>query len=329
MKIKILVRIALIFSLLLVVIAVYFLFLDNSGSINPMVKDFSFGRIDNITEIHLTEKSYSITLTKSKAGWLADGEFKVKEQLPELFLQTINSINVKAPASKEIRDKLREELLNSKHIDIFKGNHKVCSYYILFDSANTRETFLMKKWAKLPLEAEIPGLQFPIANLYHCDLAYWRAKYIFPLSAENIEWVSFENKTQPSASFRLERTKDSEISIRSATATVLPSKVDQIAAHDYFASITKVQYIKEAEVSDSLDLMQSGMQSAELIIKVKSIKKDVIEFKFLPYYRKSITGSVKNPDLFIGFSSLSSTPLIGRYVDFDPVIRNLNYFKNK
>jgi len=327
MKLKMPTRIALIFSILLVFIAVYFLFLDNSGSINPMVKDFSFGRIDNVTKIHLSDQSQSITLTKTNNGWRAEGEFIVKDQLPELFLQTINSIKIKAPASKETRNELKEQLVNSKHIDIYKGQHKACSYYILYDSANTQETFLMKKWAKLPLEAEIPGLKLPLASLYHCDLAYWKAKNAFPVSTEDIDRVSFESNAQPAASFILERGKGSEINLSSPGLASRQTRVDQIAAHDYFASLSKVQYIKDVEDSDSLELGKSGLV-ADYTIHVQFLKKNII-LKFLPYYKKTTGVSVKNPDMFVGISSLNKTPFIGRYADFDPVIRNFNYFISK
>ncbi len=325
MKLKMPTRIALIFSFVLVIIAVYFIFLDSSGTISPMAKDFSFGRIDNITEFHLTEEKQSITISKTKSGWMAEGEFPVKEQLPELFLQTISEIKVKAPASKETRNQLRDQLLNSKHIDIYKGHHKVCSYYILFDSANTRETYLMKKWAKLPLKAEIPGLKFPLATLYHCDITYWKAKFAFPVSAENSDWVSFENKAQPSASFRLDRVKGSEIKIRSLSSSTINEKIDQIAAHDYFASLSKVQYLKDLDASDSVDLQLAENQAPEYTLKLQFLKK-IVELKFLSYYKKKSNASVKSPDLFIGISSLSKTPFIGRYADFDPVIRGLDYF---
>jgi hypothetical protein len=321
--------IALIFSLILAIIAIYFLFLDNSGSINPMVKDFSIGRVDNITEIHLTDKSKSITLIKSKTGWLADGKYKVKEQLPELFLSTINTIAVKAPASKDIRTQLRDQFVNSKHIDIFKGHHKVCSYYVLYDSIYTQGTYLMKKWAKLPLEAEIAGLQIPIASLYHCDVEYWKARFVFTFSPENIEWVSFENKAQPSASFKLERVRGVGIKLTALLSKSSQDKIDLIAANDYFSSLTKVQYLKEAEDADSVDSDHSKMQSADYTIIVKTANQNPIELKFFPFYSKGSAGPVKKPDLFIGVSSLSSAPFIGRYTDFDPIIRNLNYFLNK
>jgi hypothetical protein len=294
-----------------------------------MTKDFSFGRVDNITEIHLTDKIQSITLAKSKTGWIADGQYKVKEQLPELFLNVINTVKVKAPASKKIRDQLRDQLVNSKHIDIFKGHHKVCSYYILFDSAYTEGTFLMKKWAKLPLEVEITGLQIPVANLYHCELAYWKARFVFPLSAENIEWISLENKAQPSASFKIERVKGAGISLTTKDSEVSKEKIDLIAANDYFASLAKVQYLKEVEASDSVDLYQSKMMEAEYIIRVKTTNQDPIELKFHPYYSKGSNGMKKNADLFIGTSSISSVPFIGKYFDFDPIIRSFSYFLNK
>jgi hypothetical protein len=329
MKIKMPKLIALIFSLILAIVAVYFLFLDTSSSIDPMAKDFSFGRVDKITEFHLTDKNKSITLTKTKSGWLADGKYMVKDQLPELFLSTINTISVRAPASKEIRKELRDQFVNSKHIDIFKGNHKVCSYYILFDSLYTQATYVMKKWAKLPLEAEITSLQLPIASLYHCDMAYWKARYVFPFSPENIEWVSFENKAQPMASFRLERIRGAGIKLTAINSKPTTGNTDPIAASDYFSSLTKVQYLKEAEASDSLDFDHSKMQSALYVINLKIANQDAIEFKLFPFLRKGNITNIKNSDLFIGESSLAKAPLIGRYTDFDPIIRSINYFLSK
>lgn len=329
MKLKMPNRIALIFSLLLAIVAAYFLFLDNSSSISPLARDFSFGRTDNITEIHISDKSKSITLIKSKTGWFAEGKYKVKEQLPELFLNTINTIKVKTPASKEIRDQLRSQLLNSKHIDLYKGNRKVCSYYVLFDSAFTQGTYLMKRWAKLPLEAEIAGLQIPIASLYHCDLDYWKARFVFPLQPETIEWVSFENHSLPSASFRLERVTGKEIKLTSLASQTSEDRIDLIAANDYFASVTKVQYWKVLEESDSVDLVKSKMQQAAYTVSVKTTNQNPITLNFFPYIRKGITGSVNNPDLFIGECTLSAEAFIGRYTDFDPIIRNLSYFVNR
>jgi hypothetical protein len=318
-------RIAIIFSLILAIVAIYFLVFDNSSSINPMVKDFSFGRVDNITEIHLTDKIHSITLLKGKTGWLANGKYKVKSNLPELFLNTINSITVKSPASKAIRNQLRDQLVNSIHIDIFKGNHKVCSYYILYDSAYTQGTYLMKKWAKLPLEAEIAGIRFPIANLYHSDLDYWKAKFVFPFAADQIEWVSFENSASTSNSFKLERLAGSGVKLISLRSNTVQDKIDLIAINDYFSSLTKVQYLKEVEAGDSIDMEHTKSDYTHYTISLKMAGQNPIQLKFLPLYKK---GKL-HPDLFVGLSSLSSTPFIGKYADFDSIIRDLNYFMNK
>jgi hypothetical protein len=329
MKLKMPNRIALFFSLILSIVAFYFLFRDNSSSIDPLTKDFSFGRVDNITEIHISDKSKSITLIKSGNDWFANDKYLVKEQLPELFLSTINSIKVKTAASKQIRNQLRDQLLNSKHIDIYKGHYKICSYYLLFDSAFTQGTYLMKRWAKLPMEAEIAGLQIPVISLYHTDLDYWKAKFVFPVSVKVIEWVSLENISLPSASFKLERTISNGIKLTALASQSAEDKVDLIAANDYIASIPRVQYIKEVEGSDSIDINLTEKPLAEYTLRVKTVNQNPIVLNFFPYFRKGMKGSIKSSELFIGQSSLSSKLFIGRYTDFDPLIRNLNYFLNK
>jgi len=187
----------------------------------------------------------------------------------------------------------------------------------------------MKKWAKVPLEAEITGLQIPIASLYHCDLEYWKAKYVFQISVEDIEWVSLENSAQPSASFKLERVRGTGFKLTALTSETLQEKIDLIAANDYFSSLTKVQYLKDVETSDSIDLNQSKIQTAEYIIKVKTATQYPIELRFFALFKKGSSGLVKNTSLFIGTSSILSVPFIGSYTEFDPIIRNLSYFLNK
>ena len=258
---------------------------------------------------------------------MANNQYKVKNNLPEVFLKTINSIRVKAPASRAIRSKIRENLLkNGILIDIYKWKFRVRSYYIFYDSAYNQGTYLMKKWSKTPIEVDIPGLHIPVAAIFHTSLQYWKDRSVFFHTPDQIESNEMDNLSDSAKSFRIQKSTEGKNLVFGLSSSMAFEKSDILAVNDYLSAFRKLEYLKILNPGDSDYTDSVNSKKPLYVITMKALHTNHVIFRIYPCYRIESGQGKPDPVYFIGTLSDEPQPFLARYIDFDPIIRDLSYF---
>lgn len=318
-------RWALLTAAVLALVAGYFILSDHSGSISPRTSNFSIGKTEKVTEFRISRDTEVLTIKKEKGYWMANGQYRVKENLPEVFLKTINSVKVKAPASRLLRATLRSRLLHEGvRIDVYKGIFRVRSYHVYYDSAQ-HESYFMKNWSKIPISVEIPGIHFPVAEIFRTSVQYWKDKSIFPYAPEQIESVRLDYPSDSSRSFTILQSGRGklELLLRNKAEGKGP---DLLAMNDYLGSFRRLEYLKSVDPEDTAALAIVKNAKPLYIFTLQATGAKPVIFTIYPFFGQRADQSRPDPVTFIGTLSSGSSPFLARYADFDPVLRDAAFF---
>ncbi len=318
-------RWALLTAAVLALVAGYYILSDHSGSISPRASNFSIGKTEKVTEFRITQGDEVLTIKKEKGYWMANGQYKVKENLPEVFLKTINSVKVKAPASRLFRTSLRNRLLNNGvRIDVYKGIFRVRSYHVVYDSSQ-HESYFMKNWSKIPISIEIPGIHFPVAEIFRASVQYWKDKSIFPYAPEQIESVRLDYPADSSRSFSIQQLGRGRLELLTKN-NAEAKQTDLLAMNDYLGSFRRLEYLKSVDPKDTAVMAIVKNAKPLYIFNLKATGAQPVIFTIYPYFAQPAEQSRPDPMTFIGTLSTESTPFLARYADFDPVLRDASFF---
>ncbi len=318
-------RWALLTAAILALVAGYFILSDHSGSISPRASNFSIGKIEKVTEFRISHGAEVLTVKKEKGSWMANGQYKVKENLPEVFLKTINSVKVKAPASRLLRTSLRNRLLHEGvRIDVYKGIFRVRSYHVVYDSSQ-HESYFMKNWSKIPISIEIPGMHFPVAEIFRTSVQYWKDKSIFPYAPEQIESVRLDYPSDSSRSFSILQSGRGRIELFAKNKTEI-KETDLLALNDYLGSFRRLEYLKSVDPKDKAALAIVKNVKPLYIFTLQATGAKPVIFTIYPFFGQPADQSRPDPVTFIGTLSTDSAPFLARYADFDPVLRDASFF---
>jgi hypothetical protein len=321
-------QVSILVLLLLGAIAIGFLLSDHSGTLNKRSKDFSVGDPANLSKLVITQGEQKLTISRSGNGWLVNDRFPARENLTEVFLATLNNIRVKAPAPRAFRSRLMQAILTKGiRLEAFGTTLRKNSWYVYHDTLELQGTFMLKIGSDLPYAVEIPGLNKPVAAIFRLDELYWKGKTVFCCQPQNMEWVSFENKRHAEESFRIAYEQGALNLLQLNTNKIMHS-TDLIAMKDYFTAFRHIDYYKQLPAGDSLVAPALNKSTPLFVITVKLKNQEPLVVSIFPLPARSQKGSTKSTDTeyFLGTSSLEKYPFIGRYADFDGVIRNLQFF---
>jgi len=286
------------------------------------------GRIDLI-EIRSPESG--VILERMKGRWKVNDRYSAGNKKITGLLMIISRLQVSAPVPvairKEIGGKLKEEGKRLMVVTYRKNPHVILMYH---DTIHTNATYMMLEHSDQPFRVGVPGLPARNLTAFFVDEAdYWRDNTIFRLRDDEIFSVSMYIRNQPERSFHLINERNGGYKLYAySDSTEVPDLIPEQAGQylSYFSSVSFERFLTDDEMK-----IQSCFNKGEPenIITLTDSRNNIIKVKTFQWFDPGPeAGPV--PDLNRLVAVINDTDMVvARYVDLDPVIKDIGYFLEK
>lgn len=227
---------------------------NGKGSLKKDESDFAVTDTAAITKIFLADKSGKsshVTLTRTKDGWMLDGEMHARPDAIKTLLETIHDIRPKSPVGPKARENVIKWLATgSTKIEIYQGESLAKVYYIGGPTQDNLGTYMLladkddpldpTKNAKMPYVTEVPGHNGYLTPRYFTSAGEWRDRTVFNLIPPQIRSVRVEHYVHPEQSFVYTQSTPGRYTLASLTGSPLPS--DSARMRQYSTYFINAQY---------------------------------------------------------------------------------------
>jgi hypothetical protein len=282
----------------------------------------------NLIEIRSTENT--VTLERMQDNWMINGLYFAGDKKIAGLLMVISRMQVSAPVPGSIRYDIIARLENDgKRLMIVSDRQDPHVILMYHDTIYSDATYMMLENSNQPLRIGIPGFsERNLARLFVDDVNYWRDNSIFRLQENEILSVSLYNRLQPDKSFHLVNDRDSGYRLYTYSDSmeirgIVPEQARQYLS--YFSSVFFERYLSEDEKKIQDELNKEPVN----IISLTDTRNNVIKVKTFAWYVLR-QDAKPEPDMNRLIAIINDTDVVVvKYVELDPVIKNIGYFLEK
>jgi hypothetical protein len=320
-----------ILLIFLLAAAVFTIFNRKAGTYRENENRFAIRDTGTVKRIEIMSEHKAVTLERMQGKWVVNNKYPAASRKIATLLMVLSRLQVSAPVpaavKEEIINRLKEE---GKRVEVITDsrNHRVILMYQ--DTVYTGSACMMLENSDEPFRVEIPG--YPgkkLTGLFVDEAGFWRDNSIFRLREDEIISVAVYDRARPGKSFYLVKNDDSGFKLFNyPDSTEIPDfNPGQVRQYlSYFASVPFERYLSVQEKQGQPDLDGS---KPDHIVTVRASGNIVIRVETFPWY-VSGHGAGPEPDLDRLIAVINDTDTVAaRYVDLDPVIKDIGYFLEK
>lgn len=208
---------------LIIFAPIAFWFLTQNDSSTLKVEETGFAVTDTslVTKIFIADKNAnSITLSRTKKGWILDDKFNTNVRVVDDLLGTISRIKVKSPVPKIGRDNVINRLASiGIKVEVYQTAYKIDMfdkykffpyeklekvYYVGDVTPDNMGTYMLIEGAKNPYITHIPGFRGFLTPRFSPKVDDWKSHVIFNQTLSDIASVAIEFPDKPESSFKVD-----------------------------------------------------------------------------------------------------------------------------
>lgn len=345
-------KIALVFVLLLVVVASTILVTYRYSTLDQRESDFSVKDTATVTRIFMADKQLNkVELLKTKKGWMLNGKYPTSSEMMKMLLGTIQSLQVKAPVSLASRDNVirRMAAIGIKvevyqddfrinlfdKIKLFKHEKLSKVYYVGDATQNNLGTYMLMEDASQPYIVFIPGFRGFLYTRFSTQADDWKSHVVFNDRLIDIEKVKVNFIEQPEESFAV-KVVDSKgnYEITRLLDGSIAESYDTLKVLNFLTSFRDLRY--EGRLNNVLPPMKidSIIHTPGLVeLTLINRSKDTTYAKFfkkgeVPAYVRNQPGVLVTLDLDRAYALINGGEdfVLVQYYTFDKVLYPLSYY---
>lgn len=328
-------RIYIIVLLLLVAAAGYLFLKDQSSTLDPGSSDFSLeeDEVAGLDTILLSQDSETIKLYKDNERWYLNQQLYAREKNVQQLLNVFRDLRVEAPAQKSDHRELLETIRkNPIHVKIYSEGDLIKDFLIEDSPQKEGTSYMMMENSKEPFIMGLPGYDGDLASLVKVDVNYWRDKTLFDYSGLDIESIKVVYPSDMEQSFYLSYGED-EFRLQSLAKDKYIENFSSSKAARYFSYFGNVRFDKV--ILDKPRLKDSLMEANPYCV-FEIVDEDNNLTKLYTYRKKSEGredpfGQKGSYDLNLLYGRLERVEeiLLIKYTEFDPLLKEIDYFREK
>lgn len=259
-------RLIIIITIILALIATYFIFKTTSGTLSKKLSDFSVTDSSAVTKVFLSDKeNNSVLLEKKSTGnWQVNGKYKATNDGINVLLKTFMRLEVKEPVAKSARNNVIKRIaaigtkveiyqkayrINVFGIHLFPHEKLVKTYYVGDATQNLKGTYMLMEGAEEPFIMHLPGFNGFLSSRYSTLEKDWRDHTIFNLALTDIKSVKLEFQEEPEKSYKINAVGNGKYELTSLFKNQLINDYDTILLLDYLLGFEGINY--ETSISDN------------------------------------------------------------------------------
>jgi hypothetical protein len=322
-------RYLLILLIVLTFLAVILVLKNQRSAIPAGIKNVSVENTSEIDRIVISSGNNKISLEKENEGWRLNDSFEAKINAIDLMMNMLQRLEIAAPVSRSQQNLTAKKLINAgRHVQIYKGNRVIRSFYIGYDTTGIRGTIFLKEGSKTPFFLKLKGYSLSdISLLFSPDIRFWRDNTLFNYQPSDISDIQVEYPGSLSQSFEIiAGTENRPVLVNKSTGKIM-NNADNKSILNYLYYFSGVKY--QLTENDSIPAPGKNLLFAE--IKIRDVSNTLVHIKL---FRK--TNRLSSPDMHqfdlnqcYGKINDEEEIITIRYVDIDPILRELDDFLKK
>jgi len=317
--------------IILLIIAGYLVFRNRSGIFEGVDQEFAIRDTASIRLIEIRSSDHIIILERLEGGWMINRQFPASTNRVKGLLSLISRLKVNSIVPVFIKNEIISRLENEgKRLMILTHRRHPYVTFIYHDTVYTNATYMMAEDSDYAFRMEIRGFQNrDIAGLFVDEKNYWRDHTLFHLRPDEIISVSLYDHKKPENSFYLINNGAGDYQLFTNPDSIEIPDPDREAIEQYFGYFMKVSFEQFLSARDYDSIFSIRDEDIDKIITVRDSRFNDTEVKtFIRYYQDRKGISEKDLNQLYAVINNTDTILV-KYVELDPVIKEIGYFMNQ
>jgi len=338
-------RIGLIITVVLIAIALSFVFTERNSTIFGEDSNFAVKDTANIVEIYMADKNnHSVLLKRKDHGWTLNNTEIAHQKNMEMLLNTIKNLSVKYPVPQKAYDNIVKIMAsNSVKVEIYKNDYrikigqlklfpyvnKIRTFYVGNATQDNQGTYMLIEDADRPFVVTVPGFRGFVAARFTTNPKDWMSHEIFKIPYKRIEEIKLESKEFPKKNYEIRKLEEG-YEIMSLQNRQILSSYDTVALFTFLDAFKNINY--ESLLDDMPKKKVDSLLNAEpvftITVKETNGKEHQIKtYKMISRYdQEEIYGYKPDYDLDRMYGWKDGKMMMIQYFVFDKITRPIDFF---
>lgn len=312
----------------LLVVAVILYLKDKPGTLKADSKIFAVSDTSEITKIRINNGITELTLERSGYNWQINHSFNAKPRAIKGLLHLLTNLEINSPVPKTARNEVFNRFNHqSVSVTIESGSRELKSYRIAEEDSMRLGSVMILKDDAEPYVVHLRGFEGRISMLLPVDAKIWRDKTIFSYKPGDILSVKVEYPDNPRASFMYTFFGPDNIQVKSQSAKQ-SIKISRETAKNYLTGFASVSYLEQLDKQSKLLIDSLKRQHPYCEIQIKN---SINQVNTVLTYRIPIPQQKGkfNVDRMYAVIQNDTVPVLIKYIDFDPIMKDYNDFRTQ
>lgn len=313
---------------------------NSSGTITNKGKEaYAFTMTDtaSIDKIIIKDKTPAeVILTRSKKGWMVNGDFRARKEAVRTVLETLARMEMR----NFIQDKMQQTVIKrmavyGKEVNIYKNGKLEKIIYVGTETPDEMATYMMLKGSDQPFAVHIPGFNGYLSSRFFSQAHLWRSRDVITIQSKHVREIEMIYPDSVAASFKLTRITSDSLNVRRLNDGSIVKNRNVINTNLFLSAFRNLKYEGAIIPSDKIYSKRDSLLSSTAVFKLKitDIQGDVTELS--GYHIKAPTESYDpdvalkefDPDRLYGFINNKQMVLV-QYYGLRHVLKGVGYFSN-
>jgi len=271
-------KLLVVFILILSIVAILFIFNEQSSTFNKGEKDFAIADTASLTKIFLADMDgNTVLLERGDSGmWMLNKEYIAQKDMVQQFLKTLMYITVRGPVANAARDNVirfiashgvkveiyqKRYLIDVWGIQLFERERLTKTYYVGDNTQDNSGTYMKMEKSDIPFIVYIPGFKGFVHTRYSTRTVDWRDHTVFNLFMKDIAKVTMLYPAEPQKSFIIENPDNRNFKLQSTETNTFINQYDTIRLINYMSGFFDARY--EYVVDDPTGKLRDSLLASE------------------------------------------------------------------
>lgn len=342
-------RIALIITLLLIVVAAFFIWNQSTTSTLPKDADFAVADTSSVTKIFIADmNSNEVLLERNSGGWTLNKDYKAQQRKVSDLLYTIMKLRVRTPVATASQENVITRMAGMAvkveiyqmlprinlfdRIKLFPREVRSVVYYVGDAPKDNLGTFMLKEGAETVYIMHITGFKGFLSTRYSPIADDWRDHVVFSSNLNEIQSVKVEFNAEPEKSYEVKRIGKHQYQLNRLDNQQIGQSIDTLRLLNFLSSFADVRF--EALLNSLDEAFKDSVITSPFLHRITltntqgetNVVKTFTKKKFSQLFVNTESLAPLDFDRMYAQINQDKDFVLIQYFVFDKVLRPVTYF---
>ncbi len=314
---------------LIVLSAIYF-FSNRNETFSAKETAFACSDLSSVNAITVRKSDSVFILKKNNNTWLYNSSFIVKPSLMSICYRIFSQVEIKSLISKKFASRIAGKIKRSGVEIKLTDENKIVKHYFVWADTKSRNIFMMMADKEIPFIVTVPSFNGNFTELFRIDPSFWRDLTILHYTSNQINSIIVEQPSNQNQSFKIDMSSaDKAVLTDLKYGKIHPFKQEALEAFLFcFRNVNGSSYFD----NNSEILKKIEMNKPLYIISISDREGNQKILKIFPKEIESVAEKKSNSNFDVNFSYVlinDKDLVVAKYVEIDPITRDLDFFLQK